>query len=197
MKLTEAKLKEIIKEELEAVLDESQLLDRYLKGKEEEFRQHLRDMGKDPDEVIDTLGPEQANVMRRTLVSNYPRSIKQESLDDILIPAGFKRDVYKYNRPVLHKRHSVRTWSKKPSVNYDSIKFYTEYNILNGLLRYTVRMTGKWKMARQNITIARGEINIPKFFEISLETEEKIRDADARVLSREKEAIEKALEQYK
>ena len=58
-------------------------------------------------------------------------------------------------------------------------------------------MTGKRKMTRQNITIARGKINIPKFFEISLETEEKIRHVDARVLSREKEAIEKALEQYK
>ena len=36
MKLNKEALKQIIKEELEAVLDESQLLDRYSKNKEEE-----------------------------------------------------------------------------------------------------------------------------------------------------------------
>ena len=75
MKLDRETLKQIIKEELEAVLGESRLLDRYSKDKEEEFRQYLRDMGKDPDEIIDTLGPAQADVMRQTLVGNFPKSL--------------------------------------------------------------------------------------------------------------------------
>ena len=75
MKLNKETLKQIIKEELEAVLGESRLLDGYSKDKEEEFRQYLRDMGKDPDEIIDTLGPAQADVMRQTLIGNYPKSL--------------------------------------------------------------------------------------------------------------------------
>ena len=72
MKLNKQTLKRIIKEEL----DESQLLDRYSKDKEEEFRQYLRDMGKDPDEIIDTLGPEQTDVMRQSLIDDYPTPMK-------------------------------------------------------------------------------------------------------------------------
>lgn len=75
MKLKRETLERIIKEELDAVLGESRLLDRYSKAKEEEFRQYLRDMGKDPDEIIDTLGPAQADVMRQTLVGNFPKSL--------------------------------------------------------------------------------------------------------------------------
>jgi len=75
MRINKETLKRIIKEELEAVLDESQLLDRYSKNKEEEFRQYLRDMGKDPDEIIDTLGPEQTDVMRQSLIDDYPSSL--------------------------------------------------------------------------------------------------------------------------
>jgi len=78
MKLNKETLKQIIKEELEAVLDESQLLDRYSKNKEEEFRQYLRDMGKDPDEIIDTLGPEQTDVMRQSLIDDYPTPMKAD-----------------------------------------------------------------------------------------------------------------------
>ena len=72
MKLKRKTLERIIKQELNAVLSESRLLDRYSKDKEEKFRQYLRDMGKDPDEIIDTLGPAQADVMRQTLVGNFP-----------------------------------------------------------------------------------------------------------------------------
>jgi len=76
MKLNKQTLKRIIKEELQTVLDESQLLDRYSKDKEEEFRQYLRDMGKDPDEIIDALGPEQTDVMRQSLIDDYPTPMK-------------------------------------------------------------------------------------------------------------------------
>ena len=75
MKLNEEALKQIIKEELEAVLGESRILNKYVKDKEEEFRQYLRDMGKDPDEVRGALGHNSYNVMGQTLVNNYPRTM--------------------------------------------------------------------------------------------------------------------------
>ena len=72
MKLNKETLKQIIKEELDAVLGESRLLDRYVKDKDEEFKQYIRDMGKDPDEVIKALGPHSSNVMGQTVVDGYP-----------------------------------------------------------------------------------------------------------------------------
>ena len=75
MKLKKETLKQIIKEELDAVLGESRLLDRYVKDKDEEFKQYIRDMGKDPDEVIKALGPDSSNVMAQTVVDGYPKNL--------------------------------------------------------------------------------------------------------------------------
>ena len=73
MKLNKETLMQIIKEELEAVLDESRLLGRYTKDKEEELKQALRDMGKDPDETISALGPDSANMIGQSLIDDYPK----------------------------------------------------------------------------------------------------------------------------
>ena len=155
------------------------------------------DLGDEMYGKIQSLDKDQADIMKQSFDSNYPRDIKQESLDAILEPAGFKLEVFKYYRPVLLEKFNFRTWSKEKPVNFDSLEFYTEYNVLSNYLRYTVRIKTKTKRNRQNITIARGKIKTPKYFELSLVTEEKLRDADALVLSREKDAIEQALEQYK
>jgi|GEM_PF-5448942 len=75
MKLNKEALKQIIKEELEAVLDESKLLRQFSKDKEDEFKQYIRDMGKDPDDVFAALGPGGVEVMGQTLVGReYPTS---------------------------------------------------------------------------------------------------------------------------
>ena len=72
MKLNKKTLKQIIKEELEAVLSESRILSKYTKDKEEEFRQYLQDMGKDPDEVRGALGHSSYNMTGQSLIDNYP-----------------------------------------------------------------------------------------------------------------------------
>ena len=75
MKLTKQTLKRIIKEELEAVMSESRLLRQFSKDKEEELKQYIRDMGKDPDDVFTALGPDSVEVMGQTLVGReYPTS---------------------------------------------------------------------------------------------------------------------------
>ena len=114
MKLTEAKLKQMI---LEA-LKNKRFQDFGISTPDEKLR---TDLGDEMFDKIQSVDPDQSEIFKQSFDPNYPRSIKQESLDDILIPAGLKRDVYKYNRPVLHKRYNVRTWSKKDSVNYDSV----------------------------------------------------------------------------
>ena len=75
MKLNKETLKQIIKEELEAVLGESRLLRQFSKDKEDELKQYIGDMGKDPDDVFAALGPDSVEVMGQTLVGRgYPIS---------------------------------------------------------------------------------------------------------------------------
>ena len=72
MKLSKETLKQIIKEELDAVLDESRLLDRYTKDKKREFLKKLKDMGKSPRKTYNALDPHMRSVMGQSLVDGYP-----------------------------------------------------------------------------------------------------------------------------
>ena len=72
MKLNKETLIQIIKEELEAVLDETQLLKKYMKGKDQEFLNKLRDMGKPPRKTFNALDPQMRSVLGQSLVDGYP-----------------------------------------------------------------------------------------------------------------------------
>lgn len=72
MKLNKKILKQIIKEELEAVLDETQLLKKYIRGKESEFLKKLKDMGKSPRKTFNALDPQQRSVIGQSLIDDYP-----------------------------------------------------------------------------------------------------------------------------
>lgn len=90
MKLTKQELKTIIKEELEQVLGESNLLNKLSKSREDEFRKYISDAGKDPDAVIDALGPQSADVMRSSFYSDYPpRKLNYKTLDEVLEEYGW------------------------------------------------------------------------------------------------------------
>lgn len=190
MKLTEAKLKQMI---LEAIKNK-RLQDFGIPTPDEKLRAEL---GDEMFDKIQAADPASSEVFKQSFDPNYPRSTNQESLDDILKAAGFKLEVFNYNAPVLHKTYNARSWLKEEPVNYDSLEFYTEYNVYSSLLRYTVGIKTKTKRSKRDMTIAEGKIATPKYFELSLETEQKLRDADALVLSREKQKILEALEEYK
>ena len=99
-----------------------------------EFQLQMKNLkAKLGDEMFDKIqaqDPDQAEILKQSFDPNYPRNIKQESLDAILEPAGFKLEVFNYKLPVLHKGYNSRTWSKKDPVNFKSLEFYTEYNVL-------------------------------------------------------------------
>ena len=79
-----------------------------------------------------------------------------------------------------------------------SLSFKVQYNLTNSSLRYTVRLFTRGKYgSNTSKSIANGRVSIPPMFELSLKTEQGLRDADAIMLSKEKQAIEAALEQYK
>lgn len=192
MKLTEAKLKEMI---LEAIKTK-RFQDFDIPTPDEKLR---ADLGDEMFDKIQAADPEQSEIFKQSFDPNYPRNIEQESLDAILEPVGFKPYNPKYNRPVLHKKYNARTWFKGKPFALGSVEFGTQYNILSssGVLRYKVFLKSKNKYSKQSETIAEGKIQIPKYFELSLETEQNLRDADSLVLSREKETIKKSLEKYR
>jgi len=190
MKLTEAKLKQMI---LEAIKNKN-FQDFGILTPDEKLRAEL---GDEMFDKIQSLDSGQADLMKQSFDPNYPRSIKQESLDAILEPAGFKLFKPKYNRPDGYGKHNVRSWFKGEPYKVGTIRFSTEYSVIGGLLRYKVRIKTKNKYYTPTETIARGRIEIPKLFKLSMETEQGLKDADALMLSREKEAIEKALEKYR
>jgi len=77
MKLNKEALKQIIREELEAVmneaeLDETQLLKKYMKGKDQEFLKKLKDMGKPPRKTFNNLDPQMRSVLGQSLIDGYP-----------------------------------------------------------------------------------------------------------------------------
>ena len=83
MKLTEAKLKQMI---LEA-LKRSKFQDFGIPTPDEKLRSKLGDAKFDK---IQSLDPEQSEIFKQSFDPNYPRSIKQETINDVLEPLGFK-----------------------------------------------------------------------------------------------------------
>lgn len=191
--LTETKLKKMI---LEA-LKNSKFQGFGVPTPDEKLRS---DLGDEMFDKIQGLDPEQADVMKQTFDPDYPRDIEQESLNAIIEAAGFKfYDVSKYTKaPTMHARYNARVWEKGRQNAAGSSSLEVKYNLLNSSLRYSVRIYTRSKYGSNTMkSIADGRVSIPPMFELSLKTEQDLRDADAIVLSKEKQAIEQALEQYK
>ena len=88
MKLDKETLIQIIKEELEAVLDESALLKRHGRKKKSEFLKTLKDMGKPARETFNDLkkySPHQLSSLGQALVPGYP-----ETFLDTASTSGYK-----------------------------------------------------------------------------------------------------------
>lgn len=192
MKLTESRLKQMI---LEA-LKKSSSRSFGIPTPDEKLRS---DIGDELFDKIQGLDPEQVDIMKQSFDPNYPRNIKQESLNAMLDAAGFKpHDVSMYNAPTMHATYNNRFWEKGDQSSVGSLSFKVQYNLTNSSLRYAVRLFTRGKYgSKTSKSIAAGRVSIPPMFELSLKTEQNLRDADAIMLSKEKQAIEKALEQYK
>ena len=82
MKLTEAKLKQMIME----ALKNSSIRSFGIPTPDEKLR---ADLGDDMFDKIQSVDPEQSEVFKQSLDPNYPSSIKQESFEDLLGPLGW------------------------------------------------------------------------------------------------------------
>ena len=83
MKLNEETLRQIIKEELEDVLDESALLKKYLKPMKSKFMKKLKDMGKSPRKTYNSLDPQmRSSLGQATVHPGYPQ-VGDYTVDDV------------------------------------------------------------------------------------------------------------------
>ena len=219
MKLTEAKLKQIILEALKT----SSFRSFGVSTPDEKLRS---DLGGEMFDKIQSLDPEQGEIMKQSFDPDYPMSVNQESLDEMLKDAGFTPySVGKYtSAPTMHDKYNSRSWTRGKPFAMGSSEFKTTYSIFKPqmsdriqnllqdpsapnkpeepsdgteILGYSIQMSKRVRYANRYLEVARGKIKIPSMFDLNLKTKEGLSQADSIILSREKQAIEEALEQFK
>ena len=220
MKLTEAKLKQII---LEAIRNKN-FQDFGIPTPDDNLRSQL---GDEMYDKIQSLDPEQGEIIKQSYDPDYPMNVSQESLDEMLEDAGFRPySVGKYtSAPTMHDKYNSRSWTKGKPFAMGSSEFKTTYSIFKPqmsdriqnllqdpsapnkpeepsdgteILGYSIQISKRARYAQKyQREVARGKIAIPPMFDLNLKTKEGLSQADAIILSREKQAIEEALEQFK
>lgn len=198
MKLTEAKLKQMI---LEAIRNKN-FQDFGIPTPDDNLRSQL---GDEMYDKIQSLDPEQGEIMKQSFDPDYPMSVNQESLDKMLKDAGFTPySVGKYtSAPTMHDKYNSRSWTRGKPFAMGSSEFKTTYSIFedssNGteILSYSIQMSKRVRYANRYLEVARAKITIPSMFDLNLKTKEGLSQADSIILSREKQAIEEALEEFK
>ena len=196
MKLTEAKLKQMI---LEA-LKRKNLQDFGIPTPAEKLK---ADLGDEMYGKIQSLDKNQADIMKQSFDSNYPRSTQPDSLADILESYGFEyngittggvkdsvaqywyRGEGPYDRFVLHILVDP-TWTV-PDPYYPKGGSRTTPHFL----RYVIKLDRDY----QYLIDKTEYLPIPKLFDIDLTDEGTLKDMETLVLKREKDNIIKALEE--
>ena len=210
MKLTEAKLKQMILEALKS----SKFQDFGLLTPDEKLK---ADLGDETYGKIQSLDKDQADIMKQSFDPDYPRDIKQESINDVLEPLGLK-EFYPGefgNRDNVSK--VFRTGDSSSLVPYGAIryeatldfgygKYYTksfeEYKQNPYSIRYVLEIKKLTPRGRptfnidEEILLKRTEqIRMPKLFTIDMTDEQDREIAESLIVKKEKAAILKALEE--
>ena len=197
MKLTEAKLKQMI---LEA-LKNSKFQDFGIPTPDEKLR---TDLGDEMFDKIQSVDPEQSEIFKQSFDPNYPSRVKQESFEELLTSFGFKSVV---SKTITDRKNPIRVKA------FDSFKFnptfsdrfYVSYSFVvddyfpinpQNFLEYRIEL---WDQSIKDNSFQRlhKSIIVPDMFEIDLTTEEGDQTAMSLILAKEKDAIVAALEKYK
>lgn len=204
MKLTEAKLKQMI---LEA-LKKKGLQDFGIPTPDEKLK---ADLGDEMYGKIQSLDKNQADMMKQSFDPDYPRDIKQESINDVLEPLGFTE----FKPGFLddsNRIYKVFNLGEYGSTRYD-VKF--SFSIDSGHLatkdfedfkRHRKSIRYKIIIEKKNPTFFGQPIDIeellkkdeyiktPNMFAVDLTDEQEKEQIEAMIVKREKAAILKALE---
>ena len=175
------------------------------------------DLGDETYGKIQSLDKDQADIMKQSFDPDYPRDIKQESINDVLEPLGLKE----FHPGEFGNRDNVskvfRTGDSSSLVPYGAIryeatldfgygKYYTksfeEYKENPYSIRYVLEIKKLTPRGRptfnidEEILLQRTEqIRMPKLFTIDMTDEQDREIAESLIVKKEKAAILKALEE--
>jgi hypothetical protein len=194
MKLTEAKLKQMI---LEAIKNKN-FQDFGISTPDEKLRAEL---GDEMFDKIQALDPDQSEVLKQSFDPDYPESIKQETIEDILKPYGFTESA-----PTSGDKSSYifRVFRRGKGPYYEFYLFYqtvptfvaSKYRGQHDSRRYpnSIRYGFELKKDYQDILLKKeGSIQVPEMFNHDfLDVEEK-QNLESFLIKKEKDAIIKAL----
>ena len=198
MKLTEAKLKQLINE----ALKNSKFKDFDVLTPDEKLRSQL---GDEMFDKLQSLDPEQADIMKQSFDPNYPRKIKQESFEDLLKPFGFKQ-AYSELRPKDRWRDPMRikTYDAYISSPNKADRFYVNYRIVRGSdYAYIQYRTSLWSDSDNEyiyeVSSYKHESNeFPhNIIDLEIESDEGDRAVESIILAKEKENILAAIKELK
>lgn len=203
MKLTEAKLKQMI---LEAIKDR-RFQDLDIPTPDAKLKSQLGDQTYDK---IQSLDPEQKQVMKQTFDPDYPSKVKQEKINDIVEPLGFtefkpgkfnKDDrvykVFNLGEYGSNRYEIIFSYSVAPSATTTDFEDFKKHP---KSIRYLI-IIDQYKPSGfgivDKIDLLKKEENIktPKMFAVDMTDEQEREQIESLIVKKEKAAILKALEQ--
>ena len=107
MKLTEAKLKQMILEALRKSYDGTPFVDFGIPTPDDELRAKLGDENFDK---IQSLDKNQADMMKQAFDPNYPRDSKQETIEDFMESIGLPLEFEEYDFYYPHNVFKIETY---------------------------------------------------------------------------------------
>ena len=200
MRLTEAKLKQMI---LEAMKSKG-LQDFGIPTPDEKLR---ADLGDEMFDKIQAADPEQSEMFKQSFDPNYPRRTKQESFEDLLKPFGFKEVVSRLlSKMGVPKR--LKTYDAYISDPNKADRFYIDYRVLSDDLfpdePYIKYRASLWsERLRDNIwqngpDFTHSAIEFPhNIIDLEIESDEGDRAVESIILAKEKENILAAIKELK
>ena len=189
MKLTEAKLKQMITEALK-----SRFQDLGIPTPDEKLK---ADFGSETYEKIQGLDKDQADIMKQSLDPNYPQEVKAKTLRRFMESHGFEFHPgetvvdNQTNRNVVY--HTMYFYRQDPSpMNRSMETLYFEYRIVNDEKGQTVVYDIHFEEMVSDYEFQyRGYIKVPDMFDFRKYSEETAESVSALVLIKERERLEK------
>ena len=200
MKLTEAKLKQMI---LEAIKNK-RFQDFGIPTPDEKLRSKL---GDEMFDKIQSVNPEQSEIFKQSYDPNYPSMIKQESFEALLKPFGFK-EVASGLRSQMGVPKRIKTYDAYISDPNEADRFYIDYRVLSDdlfpdepYIRYRASLWSErekdnvWEVAK---VFGHRSIEFPyEIIDLEIESDEGDRAVESIILAKEKDNILAALEKLK
>ena len=193
MKLTEAKLKQMIVE----ALRNSSFRSFGIPTPDEKLR---ADLGDEMFDKIQLLDPEQRDIMKQSFDPNYPRELKWESFEDLLGPLGWH---YANRGRNLDKTYWT-TWRNDIEPYHATRTFNVSYDFKSRQLQSGMRQTIRYWYTIRNpligdrLVVRSGSfVTKSSLFDYDFENEEDRETVESLIILKEKENILQDIENTK